>query len=81
MRPALVLLIVWTLAVSLLGIVGIDQQVLRMTSHLATQMLWFLGVYLMVIALACPMLQLHRRYGLKVLVVLNCQQERELCGI
>src|SRR4051812_12307028 len=42
----------------------------RSAARLAVQPLWFLGVYVAVVALAPAMLALHRRFGLRVLLVL-----------
>ena len=46
---------------SVLEITGHDRGVLRLATQTVAQPLWFVGVYLGVIALAPPMLRLHRR--------------------
>ncbi|MCP4247538.1 MAG: acyltransferase, partial [bacterium] len=61
------------LALGLTVAVGIDaaglmDDTLRPAARVVTLPLWFLGVYLMVVALAPPMLALHRRLGNRIAI-------------
>ncbi|HUS62263.1 MAG TPA: acyltransferase [Acidimicrobiales bacterium] len=49
---------------------GVDAGTLATAGRLVALPLWFLAVYLMVVALAPAMLALHERFGLRVLAVL-----------
>lgn len=50
----------------MLGLVGVPDAGVRMAARLVPQPLWFLGVYLIVVALAPVMVRLHQRHGLRV---------------
>ncbi len=63
LRPTAVFVAVWLALAVLVEISGNDRGVLRLATHTVAQPLWFVGVYLGVIALAPPMLRLHRRMG------------------
>jgi hypothetical protein len=63
LRPTLVFVGVWLAVALLLELLGRDEGVLRLATAVVAQPLWFLGVYLGVVALAPPMLALHRRLG------------------
>lgn len=68
--PALVLVGLW-LAVGLgLELTGHASGLPRTAARVAVQPLWFLGVYVGVVALTPAMLVLHRRFGLWVVVAL-----------
>ena len=61
------------LAVGLTVAIGIDiaglmDDLLRPAARVVTLPLWFLGVYLMVVALAPAMLALHRRLGIRLVL-------------
>ncbi|MEV6597610.1 acyltransferase [Actinoplanes sp. NPDC051346] len=63
LRPTAVFLGVW-LAVALgAGLAGQDHGIVRVALRTVVQPLWFLGVYLALIALAPTMLRLHRRFA------------------
>ena len=66
--PTVAFLAVWTAAAAVLGAVGVPEAVLRPVTRLVVQPLWFLGLYLLVVALAPAMLRLHRRFGPAVAV-------------
>jgi fucose 4-O-acetylase-like acetyltransferase len=66
--PTLVFLAVGlTIAIGL-DVAGLMDETLRPAARVVTLPLWFLGVYLMVVALAPPMLALHRRVGARLVV-------------
>ncbi len=70
LRPTAVFLAVW-LAVALgAALGGHDQGLVRVALRTAVQPLWFLGVYLALVALAPAMWRLHRRFGTRVPVAL-----------
>jgi hypothetical protein len=71
LRPTVVFLAVWAVAGTALGLAGVPGTVLRPLALLVVQPLWFLGVYLLVVALAPAMLRLHRRFGPAVVVWLG----------
>jgi hypothetical protein len=66
-----VFLAVWAVAGTALGLAGVPGTALRPLALLVVQPLWFLGVYLLVVALAPAMLRLHRRFGPAVVVWLG----------
>src|SRR4051794_33108696 len=68
--PAAVLSALWLAAGVLLELTGNAGGLPRSAARVAVQPLWFLGVYMALIALAPAMLALHRRFGLRVVVVL-----------
>jgi Acyltransferase family len=68
LRPTVAFLAVWTVAAAVLGAAGVPEAVLRPATRLVVQPLWFLGLYLLVVALAPAMLRLHRRFGPAVAV-------------
>jgi hypothetical protein len=55
-------------AAAVLSAAGVPEAVLRPATRLVVQPLWFLGLYLLVVALAPAMLRLHRRFGPAVAV-------------
>jgi hypothetical protein len=71
LRPVWLLLGVWLPLIALVQAFAlVDSGDLSHGAVIVTQLLWFIGVYLFVIALAPPMLQLHRRYGAMVPIAL-----------
>ncbi|GAA2582326.1 acyltransferase family protein [Winogradskya consettensis] len=66
LRPAAVFLAVWVLLAVAAGLAGQDRGMVRLGLRTVVQPLWFLGVYLGLVALAPVMLRLHRRYGVAV---------------
>jgi fucose 4-O-acetylase-like acetyltransferase len=67
LRPMLVLVAVWVPMCALLPALGVPEDVVKRATTLVSQPLWFIGVYLIVVALAPVMLSLHRRHGVRVL--------------
>jgi len=73
LRPTAVFVAVWLAAALIIEVSGHDRGVLRLATRAVAQPLWFVGVYLGVIALAPAMLRLHRsldRWGFLVPVTL-----------
>lgn len=71
MKPVLVLLGVWLPLVTAAQSSGrIPLDLLRSATTVVSQPLWFIGIYLIVTALAPPMRRLHRRWGWRVPVAL-----------
>ncbi|HVM35609.1 MAG TPA: acyltransferase [Actinomycetota bacterium] len=70
LRPTVVFLVVWLAVTTLLELAGVDRDGLALAGGLVARPLWFLGIYLIMIALAPPMLRLHRRFGLRVVVAM-----------
>jgi fucose 4-O-acetylase-like acetyltransferase len=66
LRPVVVLLAVWVPLTLVLDASPLSPDVVRPVTKLVVQLLWFLGVYVLVVALAPVMLSLHRRYGVAV---------------
>ena len=70
-KPVTVLLAVWLPLATVTQLSGaLDPGVLRQATTVVTQPLWFIGIYLIVTALAPPMRLLHRRWGTAVPVAL-----------
>jgi hypothetical protein len=63
LRPTVAFLAVWAVVAAALGAAGVPESVLRPAARLVVQPLWFLGLYLLVVAFAPAMLRLHRRFG------------------
>ncbi len=68
-RPVLAFALVWTAFVAFLGVAGVDPAVVRAGS--LAQPLWFLAVYIGVVALAPALVRAQRRWGLAVPVALG----------
>lgn len=70
-RPVAFLLAVWLPLVTVVQALDlVDRRQLAQATVVVTQLLWFVGVYLIVVALAPPMLRLHRQFGERVLFAL-----------
>lgn len=70
LRPVTVLLLVWVPITLILELFNVPASTLKVVTKLVVQLLWFVGVYLLVVALAPLMLRAHRRFGLRVPVAL-----------
>jgi fucose 4-O-acetylase-like acetyltransferase len=66
LRPVLVFAAVWLVLPPLLGHFGVPPQQTGPLGRVMGQPLWFLGDYLVVVALAPAMVRLHRRWRLRV---------------
>jgi len=69
LRPTLVFVAVWLAVALVVELLGHDRGVPALALAVVAQPLWFLGVYLGVVALAPPMLALHRRLGSRAVAV------------
>ncbi|MEV4517640.1 acyltransferase [Dactylosporangium sp. NPDC049525] len=63
LRPTAAFAAVWLVLALGIEVAGADRGVLRLATRVVAQPLWFIGVYLGVVALAPAMLRLHRRAG------------------
>jgi fucose 4-O-acetylase-like acetyltransferase len=70
LRPVGVLLAVWVPLTLLLDASSVSGAVVRPVTKLVVQLLWFLGVYVIVCALAPVTIAAHRRWGWRVPVAL-----------
>lgn len=70
LMPTLVFLAVGLTVATGLDLAGVMDDVLRPAARVVTLPLWFLGVYLLVVALAPPMLAAHRTYGPRLVLAL-----------
>jgi len=71
LKPVLILLAVWLPLVTFGQVMELlDRETLRIASGVVSQPLWFIGIYLIVTALAPPMRRLHRAFGVAVPLVL-----------
>ncbi|MEU8774649.1 acyltransferase [Streptomyces sp. NPDC048606] len=62
--PTLVFVLVWTAGALLVQLAGADDGRLAGAAlRMVTQPLWFIGIYLAMVALTPPMLRLHARHG------------------
>src|SRR4029453_6299529 len=66
LRPVLVYAAVWVVIPPVLGRLGLPGEQVQLVGRIMGQPLWFLGVYLVVVALAPAMVRLHRRFRLWV---------------
>ncbi|MEU4252824.1 acyltransferase [Amycolatopsis sp. NPDC026612] len=68
--PVLPLMAVWLIVPDFLRGLGVPPQPLQVAGAIAAQLLWFLAVYLLVVLLTPLMVTAHRRWGLKVPLVM-----------
>ena len=69
LKPVLVLLAIWLPVATFAQYAAvIDLTLLRQATTVVTQPLWFIGIYLIVTALASPMRRLHQRFDVGVLI-------------
>jgi fucose 4-O-acetylase-like acetyltransferase len=66
LRPVLVFAAAWLVVPLLLGRLGVPGEQVQLAGKVMGQPLWFLGVYVTVVALAPAMVRLHRRFRLWV---------------
>ena len=71
LAPTLAFLVVGLMIAIGLDAAGAMDDTLRPAARVVTLPLWFLGVYIMVVALAPPMLLLHRRLALRLVAGLG----------
>lgn len=70
LRPMLVMLLVWICITLTLSTIGVSGSTLHAITTGVAQPLWFLGVYLLLIAFAPVMYRLHCRYAARVVIAL-----------
>ncbi|UUU33321.1 acyltransferase [Streptomyces sp. CA-210063] len=63
LRPTMVFIGVWGAAAVLLQLAGGGGGLLDVALRLVAQPLWFIGIYLAMVAFTPPLLKLHERYG------------------
>ncbi|MFJ5709571.1 acyltransferase [Streptomyces sp. NPDC093105] len=63
LRPTMVFVAVWGAAALLLQAAGADGGLTGVALRLVTQPLWFIGIYLAMVAFTPPLLRAHERYG------------------
>ncbi|MGA5220447.1 acyltransferase family protein [Streptomyces cinereoruber] len=70
LRPTMVFVAVWGAAALVLPLLGADGGLTGVALRLVTQPLWFIGIYLAMVALTPPLLKLHERWGWGAFAVL-----------
>ncbi len=70
MRPTVVFLGLGSVVTVTLDALNVADNVVFPASQLITRPLWFLGVYMIVVAVSPPMITLHERFGARVVVAL-----------
>ncbi|MGW8986932.1 acyltransferase family protein [Streptomyces parvus] len=63
LRPTMVFFLVWGAAALLVQLLGGGGGLTGVTLRMVTQPLWFIGIYLAMVAFTPPLLKLHERYG------------------
>ncbi|MFF7815764.1 acyltransferase family protein [Streptomyces roseolus] len=63
LRPTMVFVAVWGAAALVLQAAGADGGLTGVALRLVTQPLWFIGIYLAMVAFTPPLLRAHERYG------------------
>ncbi|GGR48920.1 acyltransferase family protein [Streptomyces roseolus] len=63
LRPTMVFVAVWGAAALALQVAGADGGLTGVALRLVTQPLWFIGIYLAMVAFTPPLLRAHERYG------------------
>ncbi|MFB7356789.1 acyltransferase family protein [Streptomyces gardneri] len=63
LRPTMVFVAVWGAAALVLQLAGADGGLAGVALRLVTQPLWFIGIYLAMVAFTPPLLRLHERWG------------------
>ncbi|QGV80193.1 acyltransferase family protein [Streptomyces ficellus] len=63
LRPTMVFTGAWTAAALALQVTGRDGGLTGVALRLVAQPLWFIGIYLAMVAFTPPLLRLHERYG------------------
>ncbi len=72
MRPTTVFLAVWIpLTIAVDWLTTVDDGVLRIATGLLTRPLWFIGIYMIMIAFAPMMVDLHLKFGVRVLGIMT----------
>lgn len=68
LRPSVTFVAAWVAIGALLRVAGTDPELVQLVAWLAVVPVWFLAVYVVVVAAAPLLLTLHERHGARVLV-------------
>ncbi|MEU9704401.1 acyltransferase [Streptomyces sp. NPDC047981] len=63
LRPTMVFVAVWGAAALVIQLLGADGGLTGVALRLVTQPLWFIGIYLAMVAFTPPLVKLHERWG------------------
>ncbi len=63
LRPTMVFILVWGVAALIVQLLGGDGGLTGVALRLVAQPLWFIGIYLAMVAFTPPLLRLHERWG------------------
>ncbi|WP_329119620.1 acyltransferase family protein [Streptomyces sp. NBC_01353] len=63
LRPTMVFVGVWGAVALVIQLLGVDKGLTGVALRLVTQPLWFIGIYLAMVAFTPPLLKLHERWG------------------
>lgn len=63
LRPTMVFIGVWGALALVVQLLGADEGLTGVALRLVTQPLWFIGIYLAMVAFTPPLLKLHERWG------------------
>ncbi|MFE7122383.1 acyltransferase family protein, partial [Streptomyces sp. NPDC057654] len=63
LRPTMVFIGVWGAGALSVQLLGADGSLTGVAARLVAQPLWFIGIYLAMVAFTPPLLRLHERYG------------------
>ncbi|MFE2942241.1 acyltransferase [Streptomyces sp. NPDC059255] len=63
LRPVMLFVTVWGAVALALQLIAPESQLANIAARLVAQPLWFIGIYLAMVALTPPLLKLHERYG------------------
>lgn len=63
LRPTMVFILVWGVAALIVQLLGGDGGLTGVALRLVAQPLWFIGIYLAMVAFTPPLVRLHERYG------------------
>lgn len=79
LRPTTVFVLVWGAAALLVQLLGGGGGLTGVTLRMVTQPLWFIGIYLAMVAFTPPLLKLHERYGWGHSPVSRARRSRWTC--
>ncbi|MBT2383163.1 acyltransferase [Streptomyces sp. ISL-11] len=63
LRPTMLFITVWGAGALTVQLLGTDGALTDVAARLVAQPLWFIGIYLVMVAFTPPLLKLHERYG------------------
>ncbi|KRC34149.1 acyltransferase [Oerskovia sp. Root22] len=68
-RPVAAFVGTWAAAVLVLPALGVPEEAVRQVARIAPQLLWFLGVYLLLLAVTPALLRAYRTWGWRLVVI------------